>query len=264
MRLAASFLAVLALVAAAQAGTSPTIEPGRLTVGLSMPTPGFQVGAVVGPRVVFAKGLEIDLARAISRKLGIANVRFVNDRKFANVYAPGDKHWDFALAEVTITPQRARNVDFSRPYLSADTGVLARMGLPSEPTSIEDLRGLRLCTQRGTTAADLIAERIQPRRRPMLLSTENLMLQRVQTGACDAAVFDLPVLATLRAQAPERYGPLVGRIETGEEYGIVLEKGNPLRAQVDEALAALEADGTIEALVRKWLRTEPDGLRTLR
>jgi polar amino acid transport system substrate-binding protein len=260
-------VAVLASVSAAVAHCAPsqlpTLQLGRLTVALSMPSPGFQTGAVRGRQVVLAKGFEVDLMKAIARKLGIKHVDFVNERKFASLYAAGKKPWDLAVAEVTITPARSANVDFSIPYLNADAGVLVRNGLSIQPRSIADLRGLRLCSERGTTSADLIANTIRPERKPSLLTTANLLLQRVQTGACDAAVYDLPILATLRALAPDRYGPLVGRIVTGEQYGLVFPKGSPLRPLVDEALQALLAGPTVNSLERKWLKLDPGKLRVL-
>ena len=66
-----------------------------------MPAPGFQVGAVRGRDVVLAKGLEIDLARALARRLGIPRVRFVNERLFSTLLRPG------AIVEVAA----AENVD---------------------------------------------------------------------------------------------------------------------------------------------------------
>jgi polar amino acid transport system substrate-binding protein len=263
---ALALVAVAALAAAAAAfpQTPQTLTPGRLAVALSMPSPGFQVGAVQGRKVVLAKGFEVDLAKALARRLGLRHVDFVNERRFASLFAAGDKPWDLGIAEVTITAARARNVEFSVPYLSADQGVLLRKNLPAVPRSIADLRGLKLCTQRGTTSADTIAEAIRPTRRPVLLTTEDLLLQRVQTGACDAAVFDLPVLATLRAQVPDRFGPIAGRIVTGETYGIVMEKGSPLKPLVDAALNELLAGSLVDRLERRWLQLDPGRVPVLR
>ena len=95
---------------------------GALVVGLNLPSPGFQVGAVRGEEVVFAKGFEIDLARALARELGFEHVRFVHVERFGRLFSPGDKQWDIALAQATITDERAANVDFSVPYLEADQG----------------------------------------------------------------------------------------------------------------------------------------------
>ena len=81
---------------------------------------------------------------------------------FSNIYSPAPKPYDFALAEVTITPARAKAVAFSTPYYNANQGVLIRKGLTPQPKSIADLQKLVLCAQTGTTGADYIKSKIRP------------------------------------------------------------------------------------------------------
>ena len=81
----AAFAVAGALAASAGAAPPTTKTPGVLTVGLAMPAAGFQVGAVRGRTVVLAKGLEIDLARILARRLGIQRVRFLNERFFSTL-----------------------------------------------------------------------------------------------------------------------------------------------------------------------------------
>jgi polar amino acid transport system substrate-binding protein len=254
------------VVAAAGSASARQSQPpaNSLTVALSMPTPGFQVGAVRGRDVVVARGLEIDLARAIAARMGIRRVRFVNEPVFLRLTAAGPKEWDFALAEVTILPQRRARVDFSVPYLRADLGVLARKNLTPVPRSIAALRRLKLCSERGSTGGLALVNRVKPTRPAQLVPNVSVLLQRVQTGACDAAVFDAPILGALRAGAPDRYGPLIGRIATGERYGVVFEKGSGLRPSVNQALQALLRNGTVAKLQRRWLTTNVAKLPLLR
>ena len=113
----------------------PREAPETLVVALNLPSPGFQVGAVDGEDVVFAKGFEVDLVRALAKKLG-TQARFVQVEPFGDLLEAGRKPWDLAVAEVTITDKRDRRVDFSDPYLLADQGVLLRKGLEQVPTSI--------------------------------------------------------------------------------------------------------------------------------
>ena len=142
----AAFLLLAAALLAPQsaAGQAPTRTPGQLVVGLSMPAAGFQVGAVRGREVLFARGLEIDRARALATELAIPAVRYVNDERFETLIGPGPKDWDLAIAQITITQERSRRFAFSRPYLRADQGVLLRRGLTLERGTLAGLRGLRL------------------------------------------------------------------------------------------------------------------------
>ncbi len=251
------------LVVPATAAAPPTKTPDELLVGLAMPSAGFQVGAVRGRDVVLAKGFEIDLARELAKRLELPRVRFVNEPLFSTLLAAGRKDWDVALAQISVTPARAKRVDFSSSYLAADQGVLLRLGLP-RPTSIAALRPLQLCAERASSGGQLILDRIKPTKKPRLLENPSKLSYELFTKRCDAIVFDAPALAVLRRQAPDRYGPLVGRIVTNEKYAIALEKGSPLRPRLNTALRALAADGTLERLRKRWLGTDTARLPALR
>jgi polar amino acid transport system substrate-binding protein len=262
----ALLIVVLGGVIAASAGAAapPTKTPGELTVALAMPSAGFQVGAVRGKDVVLAKGFEVELARDLARRLELRLVRFVNEPLHSTLVTPGAKPWDLAIAQITITAARAARVDFSSPYLKADQGVLVRRGLRSRPGSIAALRSLQLCAERATTGGRLVLDRIKPVRRPLLLDNPSRLSYELFTHRCDAIIFDAPALAVLQRQAPDRYGPLVGRIPTGEQYGIALEKGSALRSRVDAALAALGRDGRLARLRTRWLGVDTSVLPSLR
>jgi polar amino acid transport system substrate-binding protein len=261
-------LAALALglaVPSALADAPPTLVPGTLTVGLNMPSPGFQNGAVKGHAVVFARGFEIDLARMIAARLAISRVSFYQEPQFLRLIAGGPKPWDIALAEVTITPARAANVAFSVPYLDADQGVLLRRGLTPAPTTIAQLAQLKLCTQSSTTAADLMTNRIDPAKPARLFGNTTLLLDALSAGTkCDAVVFDAPILATLRAQVPTRYGALIGVIPTSEQYGVIMPQGSALEPAVNDAISALVAEGKIATLAKRWLDADLAKLPVLR
>jgi polar amino acid transport system substrate-binding protein len=240
-----------------------TLHPGVLTVGLNMPSPGFEVGSVQGHDVRFARGLEIDLARAIAANLGIKRVVFYQESQFNRLIAPGPKPWDIALGEVSITDARAAHVTMSIPYLDASQGVLLRRGLTPIPTTRAELAQLRICTQSGTTGADVVTGVIRPTRPAKLYGNVTRMVDGLQAGRCDAVVYDAPILATLRAQTPARYGPLPGVVDTDEHYGVVLPKGSPLEATVNAALGALIAGGRISILSKRWLAADMTRLPSL-
>ncbi len=96
----------VALVACALAGAqtpAPTVVPEQLTVGVSMPSEGFQVGSVRGSEVVLARGLEIDLARALALRLGFDRTVFVQSR-FDRLFSAGQKPWDVASGRSRSLP----------------------------------------------------------------------------------------------------------------------------------------------------------------
>ena len=263
-----ALLAIALVLAAAPASSAaappPTITPGVLVVGIDMPSPGFQVGSVKGSQVLVARGFEIALARDIARRLGLPTVRFYQEGQFPRLFSAGPKPWDIALAQISITPARAATADFSVPYMAVDQGVLLSRLAPSQPRTLAALRSLQLCSLTGSTGADVVRGRVRPTRAALLYGNVTLLMQAVQTGRCAAAVYDAPSLATLKAQAPARYGTLAGVIPTAESYGVALPRGSALTAAVDAAVSALVADGTIDRLERTWLATSLASLPVLR
>jgi polar amino acid transport system substrate-binding protein len=228
----------------------PTKKPGVLTVGLNPPAVGFQVGTLRGSKVINPKGFEIDLAKAIGAKLGIARFSWINV-PFTGLFRPGAKPFDFAFEEATITAQRKKSVDFSASYFAANQGVLIRKGI-TPPKSLDDLRKLQTCAQAVTTGLDYIQHRLHPQKQPLIYQTTAAAFTAVEVGRCDALVLDVPIVASQKKTKPNAYGPVAGQIVTREQYGAVLEKGSALKPQLDAAIKALTKNGTVGRLQKKW------------
>ena len=262
----AAGLATLALAAAPalaqQATPPPTITPGVLTVALDMPSDGFQVGAVNGSQVVFARGLEVDLANAVAKRLGL-RTSFVNVPVFADIVSPGPKAWDVAFAQVSILAGRRAAISYTVPYLSVDQGVLLRRGLTPVPRTLAALKPLKICVQSGTTGATVVARRVKPKTKAKGYPDVTSLVQGLSTGRCDAVVYDAPTLAVLRSEVPLRVGPMAGVIPTAENYGGVTTKGSPLTPVINTALNGLIQDGTVGALSTKWLSINVQALKPL-
>jgi ABC-type amino acid transport substrate-binding protein len=263
-RLLAATAGALALGVAGigAAAPPPTQQAGTLTVGLAMPSEGFQVGVVRSSEVVYAQGFEIDLARALALRMGLRSTVFVQNR-FDRLYSAGPKPFDVGIGQISITPARKRTVAFSIPYMSVDQGVLASQSLTPLPKTIAGLRKLRVCALAKTTGADLARAKIAPSMPVLAVGNVPTLMLDLQTGRCDVVVYDAPTLGTLKARAPDRYGPFVGAIRTGERYGISLPKGSPLLGQVNKALASLLSDGSVDGLARQWLTYDPAKVRAL-
>ena len=125
--------------------------------------------------------------------------------------------------------------------------------------SIADLADYNLGAQTGTTSLTAIRDVIKPANDPAVFEDTNAAKQALLNGQIDAIVADLPTAFYITAvEIPKSV--IVGQFqpETGEqeEFGLLFEKGNPLVSCVNEALAALEADGTLEELEQTWLSTE--------
>lgn len=202
------------------------------------------------------RGFESGVAYAIARQLGFAEdeVRWVVE-PFNSSYAPGPKDFDFDVNQISITPQRARAVDFSSPYYTAPQAVVAlRDGDAAGIASIEDLKEVQIGVQIGTTSLDAVEENVQPSKQPKVFNDSNDVVRALKQGQVDAVVVDLPTAFYLTAaQVPE--AAIVGQFEApgGDQWGALLQRGSPLTECVSAAVDELRENGTLERLERQWM-----------
>jgi len=224
------------------------LTPGQITVGIEPYGPPFQI-----PPMSHPTGFEISVVEDIVKKLGLqqSDIKWMHV-PFGKVVFPGPKQWDMDIDDFTVTPQRAQVVDFSDSYLDTNAGVLvSKSGKGANVTSIADLKQLQLCAQSKTTDLDYITNTIKPAKAPLEYPSTPLANEAVIAGVCDAELNDLPIVEDAVSKSKGKL-EAVGQIDTGEHLGIVFAKGNPLRDQVNQALAAMKADGSLEALQKKW------------
>ena len=241
--------------ASCQAGDLPTKKSGTLTVGTDSPAydPWFSDDDPTN-----GKGFESAVAYAVAKQLGFSKdeVRWITV-PFNSSYAGGDKKFDFDINQISITPERAEVVDFSDGYYSAAQAVIALKGTDgAEAASLDDLTGLRLGAQTGTTSLTAIRDIIQPETDPVVFEDTNGAKQALQNDQVDAILADLPTAFYISAvEIPKSV--IVGQFqpETGqqEEFGMLFQKGSGLVPCVNQALAELREDGTIADLEQQWL-----------
>ena len=271
----AALAAALAVVASANGGSTKAttipgcapdslnlLEPGVLTIGTDNPAfPPWFSGTPKAPWKVSdprsGKGYESAVAYAVARQLGFARSSVAWAYvPFARSYRPGNKPFDFYLAQVSYTPQRERVVDFSKSYYFVNQAVVGVRGRPiANVRTIAGLRGFRLGAQLGTTSYDYIVKHIQPSSRPLAYDSNDLAVQALKNGQIDGIVVDLPTAFYVTAVQVSN-GKIVGQLPTKgakERFGLVFEQGNPLRTCVNRALDRLWRTGTIKALQRTWL-----------
>jgi polar amino acid transport system substrate-binding protein len=247
--LAAALIATIAaglVTAGAHArgdGLPPTKKKGVLTVAIELGNPGFAEGALSNPR-----GFSTDVARAVAKRMGL-KIQFVN-YPFARLFVPGPKPYDFALEFATITPARARLVDFSTPEIASSLGVLVAKDITG-PVTLARLRKLQVCVKEFTTGFAYVQDVLQPEGLVLEYSTAAAALKALSTSICDAFVFDLPVLIVAKREAPDRYGAIGGRVGPIEHYGGLLPKGSPLLPAVNKAIKSLVRDGTMKKVAAR-------------
>ena len=238
----------------------PLNAAGQLTVATDSPAyePWF-----VDNDPTNGKGYESAVAYAVAEKLGFTPDQVVWEKVPFNVsYKPGDKDFDFDINQISISPERAKVVDFSDGYYSAAQALIALEGDDiTGATSLADLASYKLGAQTGTTSLTAIRDTIQPSDEPAVFEDTNAAKQALLNDQVDGIVADLPTAFYITA-AEIKHSVIVGQFQpvTGqqEQFGLLFQKGNPLVACVNEALAALTADGTLDQLQQQWLSNEVD------
>jgi polar amino acid transport system substrate-binding protein len=233
-------------------------DQGTLTIGTDSPAyePWF-----VDNDPTNGQGFESAVAYAVAEQLGFAQDEVVWVKvPFNTSYAAGPKKFDFDINQISITPKRAEVVDFSDGYYSAAQAVITLEKDGATPTSLADLASLKLGAQTGTTSLTAIRDQIQPESDPLVFQNTNAAKQALLNGQVDAIVADLPTAFYITAvEIPG--STLAGQFQASgqqEEFGMLFEKGNPLVTCVDQALAALKSDGTLDRIEQQWLSDTVD------
>jgi ABC-type amino acid transport substrate-binding protein len=238
-------------------------KPTELVVALDLGDPVLQAGVVRDGDVILARGLEVDIARELARRLGIPHVRFTYVRPARLLAAGAARPWDVSLAAIRPSKVATSAVDLSNPYLVTDQAVVLRRAL-ARPTSLADLRHEITCALRGSDGARAIAATLRPTGKPTLVSSPTRLLELVQTGACDAALVDADGVGRFVAGRGGLLGPVSARIESGTGYVAAVTRGGAIPvADVNRALARMRSDGTMHRLTRRWLGIDPARLRPL-
>jgi len=232
-----------------------TLKDGSLTVGTDSPAydPWFRHNDPTN-----GQGYESAVAYAVAKQLGFDKSAVTWTKvPFNASYAPGPKKFDFDINQISITPARAKVVDFSDGYYNAAQAVIAVKGSPAaSATSLADLKQYKIGAQTGTTSLTAIRDQIQPSSDAVVFQNTNDAKQALLNGQVDAIVADLPTAFYLTAaEIPQ--GTIVGQFQqTGgeqEQFGMLFQKGNPLVTCVNQALATIKSDGTLAAIEKKWL-----------
>ena len=239
---------------AATSGSLNTLNKGFLTIGTDDPayTPWFD-----NNKPANGKGFESAVAYAVAKELGYpaAKVKWVK-APFNTVIQPGKKSFDFDINEVSITPERAKAVDFSTGYYDvAQALITTTKSKIAKAKTIADLANAKLGAAVGTTSYTTITGVIKPKAKPAVFDTNDIATQALINGQIDGLVLDLPT-AFYVAAASLKNGLIVGQFTPksgSEQFGLVLSKGSALTKSVSAAVDALRANGTLKKIAAKWL-----------
>ena len=231
-----------------------TLTPGKLTIGTGLPA---YEPWVVGDAPESGEGFEAAVAYAIAEQLGFAAEDVVWVRTtFDEAIAPGAKNFDFNLQQYSITEERKAAIDFSSPYYNTAQAVITIASSPAAGAkSLADLQGFLIGAATGTTSLAAIEEIIKPTAGAQAFNSNDDAKAALANGQVDAIVVDLPTalyLTAVELDGGQILGQLAGA-QSGDSFGLVLDKGSPLTAAVSAAVDALRENGKLAELEQTWL-----------
>jgi len=202
------------------------------------------------------QGYESAVAYAVAAQLGFkaSQVKWAYE-PFDSSYAPGLKKFDFDINEISYSAARAQVVTFSDSYYDVQQALVA---LKSSPIVTKhtpaDLKTYVFGDQVGTTSLAFINSKIQPTQTPKVFETLNDVKQALQTKQIAALVTDTPTAQYISSSEIPGSVMVAQFPSTGEHYGLLFAKGNPLVGCVNKALATLRSNGTLSQLATKYLQ----------
>lgn len=227
---------------------------GRLTAGVAYDIPGM---GYKDPRTGMIEGFESDLARAIAEKLlgGRDRIDFSQVTDEQRIRALQNDLVDVVLSQITITPDRAEQVDFSVPYLVTREALLVPKG--SSIKRLEDLAGKRIAVTAGSISLRRMRASLPSLPGATLVITPLSFgnVEAVAKGEADAAANDLINLTMLQHawKRPDDYVLIdIGDRFDAKPFGIGVKKGRQsLVVLLNEAINALKASGEIDRLLNE-------------
>ena len=230
-------------VASSAAAELTTVEAGKLTMATNAAFPPYEMTTDAGE----FEGIDVDTAKAIAEKLGLELQ--IDDMDFdAALLSVQQGKADIVMAGVTVTDERKAVMDFSDSYATGIQSIIVPND--SDIASPDDLAGKKIGTQRGTTGYIYCSDDFGDEN--VVAYDDGLTaVQALNNGQVDAVVID-----NAPAQEFVAANPGLKVLDTSyaeEDYAIGMAKGSSLEAAVNAALEELKADGTLQAIVDKYI-----------
>jgi putative glutamine transport system substrate-binding protein len=222
---------------------------GTLRVGVKADVPNF--GLLDAATGKFA-GMEIDLAYAIAKKLGITEDKVKFEAVTAKTRGPllDNGQLDLVIATFTIKPERKEQWNFSNPYYQDEVGLLVKK--TSGIASLKDLDGKTVGVAQGATSRDAVqveADKAGIKVKFLEFATYPEINTALESGRVDAFSVDKSILSGYVTEGsvilPDGFSP--------QDYGVASKKGTDgLTALINGLLTEMEGNGEKATLLAKW------------
>ena len=240
-----TFLLFLALAACAHAA-----DPAPLRVGMDLSYPPFETVAPDGQ----PEGVSVEMAKALAEKLGrplkVENIPFAG-----LIPALKTGKIDLIISSMTATPERAKAVAFSDPYITTGLGALVPKNSDVQTLTDIDKAGHTVVVRQGTTG-EVFARKNLKNARLLTLEKESACVVEVTQGKATAFIYDQMSVFQNGKRNPNTTRALLAPLQT-ESWAIALRQGDTdLLAQVNAFLSGFRAEGGFDRLSARFLAEE--------
>ncbi len=246
-------LSALLSAAAAPASELPDLAGREVVIASENTYPPLQFA---DPKTGDAIGWEYDAIAEIAERLNM-KVTYENTSWDAMIPAISAGEYDLAMNGITIRADRAEQVAFSDPYLRSEMYMLVRADEDrfTDPSSFAANPDFLAGAQPGTTPFYVTVYEVldgdEANPRIQLFETFGAAVQALKTGDVDLVLTDSTGGEGYVATNPDTF-KLIGEPMGTEEFGFIFPKGSDLIEPFNAALASMKADGTLDALNKKW------------
>ncbi|MFT8709700.1 MAG: transporter substrate-binding domain-containing protein [Sporolactobacillus sp.] len=245
---------LLVLSACGSSGSGSSSKQKTIVMGTSADYPPFEsVDTAHGNQIV---GFDLDMAKYIAKQLGYKLV--VKNQDFNGLIAAlGSKKVDFVMAGMVNTPQRRKQVDFSKTYYQSYQVILTRKD--TKIKTMADLKNKNVGVQLGTTQAAL-AQQIA-KKTPMKIQTWdklNEMVEALNAKKLDA-IITVDTVAYGYTGKNKNFIQFKAKLDGKTQFDPIsaaFPKGSKLTAKFNKVLTKMEKNGEKAALVKKWIENQ--------
>ena len=237
---------LLALVLCAIAGTAAQAE--TILVGTDAGLAPFEFK---DPQTEEIVGFDMDIIKAVAKAVG--DEAKIQNMQFAGIIPALQSNMiDVAVAAITITEERQKQVLFSDPYYDVGLAMVIQTKDKGRINKLEDIEGKAICAQIGSTGS-LLAQSVKDAK-VMNFDQVAEALMELKMGGCSAALLCDTTARHYQAQHNDKDLTIVPHLYNPKQVGFAMSKNNKALAEkLNKGLAAIKASGEYDKIYEKWL-----------
>lgn len=193
-------------------------------------------------------GYDVDLAKAVCAQIK-ADCEIVAQDWDGILPGLMAKKYDAIASGMSVTAERSAQVDFTQPYFkNTMVWVAAKDGKFSPANPI----GMKLGTQRSTTLAQYLQDKLGRTNEIKLYDNYDNAYIDLKSGRIDTVLSEKVTATEWLKQNSDKFTVVGDELDNNDNIAIAVRKGDPLKAEFDQALAALQSNGELGKLQKHY------------